>query len=297
VTKDGEKARPSVAILGAGAAGCTLAASLLQADRCSLTLGVRSIEPIVVHRGDVSEVEIPSDVQRLAISAEDRMDLLILALKAHQIAECGHWFSAIPMNAPVVAIQNGVEHESLVHAIAPGRVVVPAVLNCAARRTSATEVIVQKSVSVTAPIGRVSSMLAQIFSGSGTDIRCVDDIKTSLWRKMCEIAPTGLMAVHDAPAIIFRDPDVLVVARSLVTECVLVARAEGARLGVADIPPMLARWEIASPNAGSSILTDRRAGRRLEWESRHGAVARLGRVHAIPTPTTDGLVEALRSFG
>jgi 2-dehydropantoate 2-reductase len=48
-------------------------------------------------------------------------------------------------------------------------------------------------------------------------------------------------------------------------------------------------------DAGSSILTDRRAGRALEWEARNGAIGRLGRRHGGPTPVSDTIAALLHA--
>src|ERR1700685_3675390 len=49
--------------------------------------------------------------------------------------------------------------------------------------------------------------------------------------------------------------------------------------------------------AGSSILTDRLAGRPLEWEARNAIVRRLGARHGIPTPVSDVIVPLLAACG
>jgi 2-dehydropantoate 2-reductase len=44
---------------------------------------------------------------------------------------------------------------------------------------------------------------------------------------------------------------------------------------------------------GSSILFDREAGRRLEWEACNGVVRRIGARRGIPTPVSDVIVPLL----
>jgi 2-dehydropantoate 2-reductase len=44
---------------------------------------------------------------------------------------------------------------------------------------------------------------------------------------------------------------------------------------------------------GTSILTDREAGRPLEWDVRNDVIARRGRARGIPTPISDILVPLL----
>ena len=58
---------------------------------------------------------------------------------------------------------------------------------------------------------------------------------------------------------------------------------------------MIAWLEALPKDAGSSILTDRRAGRALEWEARNGVIGRLGRRHGVPTPVSDTVAALLHA--
>ena len=85
----------------------------------------------------------------------------------------------------------------------------------------------------------------------------------------------------DRPLGIMRRPDVAQVARDLIRECIMVGRAEGARLDEGLVEAIVT-WMVAGPtDAGTSMLTDRRAGRLLEADARNGAVVRIGARHGI----------------
>jgi 2-dehydropantoate 2-reductase len=86
-------------------------------------------------------------------------------------------------------------------------------------------------------------------------------------------------------------------AERLAAECVAVGRAEGAQLDDGIAAAAVGRLAAGPPGSGSSILTDRLAGRRLEWEARNGVVQRLGARHGIPTPVTDVIVPLLAVCG
>jgi len=76
-------------------------------------------------------------------------------------------------------------------------------------------------------------------------------------------------------------------------ECLAVARAEGAELGDEVPQAILDKFQASPADMGTSILTDREAGRPLEWDIRNGVVSRRGRAHGIPTPISDVLVPLL----
>ena len=52
----------------------------------------------------------------------------------------------------------------------------------------------------------------------------------------------------------------------------------------------------APADAGTSMLTDRRAGRFLEADARNGAVARIGARHGIETPLNRAVTALLDSI-
>jgi 2-dehydropantoate 2-reductase len=106
-----------------------------------------------------------------------------------------------------------------------------------------------------------------------------------------------LPARRGRPAGIFRNETVARLAERLADECVAVGRAEGARLDDALAAEIVARLAGGPAEAGSSILADRLAGRRLEWEARNGVVQRLGTRHGIPTPVSDVIVPLLAACG
>jgi 2-dehydropantoate 2-reductase len=54
---------------------------------------------------------------------------------------------------------------------------------------------------------------------------------------------------------------------------------------------------VAGPaDAGTSMLTDRRAGRLLEADARNGAVARIGARHGIATPLNRAVTALLEAI-
>jgi 2-dehydropantoate 2-reductase len=103
------------------------------------------------------------------------------------------------------------------------------------------------------------------------------------------------MALAGRPAEIFALDDLRSVATALAHECAAVARAEGASLSDADADEVIAWIDDLPPDAGSSILTDRLAGRALEWEARNAVIGRLARRHGIATPVSDTVAALLHA--
>jgi 2-dehydropantoate 2-reductase len=134
---------------------------------------------------------------------------------------------------------------------------------------------------------------ASLLDGSFLEVRLLEDLLTEAWRKLCTNAVGSLQALMGRPAGAFRRPELADLARSLARECVEVARAEGAALRAEQGDEVVAFLASLPPEAQSSILRDRLAGRPLEWDALVGVVRRLGARHGIPTPVADVVVPLL----
>lgn len=88
----------------------------------------------------------------------------------------------------------------------------------------------------------------------------------------------------------FTRADVGTLALTYLTECLAVARADGARLDRDEPARVLEKFRTSPSDTGTSILTDREAGRPLEWHVRNGVIQRKGRALLVPTPISDILV-------
>jgi 2-dehydropantoate 2-reductase len=92
---------------------------------------------------------------------------------------------------------------------------------------------------------------------------------------------------------IFRRDDVDALARRYLAECLAVARADGANLADSVAVEVVGMLAQSPPDITTSMLTDREAGRRLEWDIRNGVIRRKAAEHGIATPISDVLVPLL----
>jgi 2-dehydropantoate 2-reductase len=144
------------------------------------------------------------------------------------------------------------------------------------------------------PDGAAGEAFAALLGGAA-DVAVGGDFAREAWRKLCANAVSGVMALAGRPAEIFGLDDVRAIATVLAYECAAVARAEGAPLSNEDADDVIAWIVDLPPDAGSSILTDRLAGRTLEWEARNAVIGHLARRHAIPTPVSDTVAALLHA--
>jgi 2-dehydropantoate 2-reductase len=277
-----------VAVVGVGAIGATVAAAVQSAGGHELRLCLRTaVDRVVVERPDGTETAIDAPLLTSAADVDAPVDWVMLAVKAHQTAGAADWLAALCTPATTVAVlQNGIDHVERVAPLVGGAGVLPVVNWCPVEPVAPGRVRQRDALRLAVPDGSTGEAFAALL-GDDAEVAVGGEFALEAWRKLCVNAVSGVMALAGRPAEIFALDDVRTIARALADECAAVARAEGVDLSNRDVDELLAWLEALPKDAGSSILTDRRAGRALEWEARNGVIGRLGRRHGIPTPVSD----------
>ena len=284
-----------VAVLGVGAIGGVFGVRLCQSDKYDVTLCVRKpIDKLVVEtQGSVIESQVKCATEP---SETGPVDCVILAVKGHQVQDVAHWLEALVGDGTVIAVlQNGVEHKERVEPYARGAEVVPVVVNCPADRLAPGHVAQQGRAALVPEEGRGARLLASLYEGTDIQVKPTSDFTTASWEKLCNNIGAGpATALTDKGRGVLHEPDVAELCRGLVRECASVGRAEGAKLADDVAERSIERLKDAHPEATTSMLADRRAGRRIEADAMTGAVVRIGARHGIPTPL-NAAVHALLS--
>ncbi|EIC85687.1 oxidoreductase [Serratia sp. M24T3] len=284
---------PTVALIGPGAIGTTIAAALHEAGRTPVICG-RTAHQRLELRFDGGSVVVPGPVLNDPIKITGTFDLVFVAVKTTQVAAIAPWLTALCSEKTVVCVlQNGVEQVSQLTPYLSGGPILPSVVWFPAQRESDASVWLRAKPRLTLP----ETPATQIVLTALRDTRCTVDVAqdfTSVaWRKLLQNAAAGLMVLTGRRAGMFSRPDIAELAMAYLRECLEVARAAGAILGD-EVPQQIVEGFQSYPaDMGTSILADRQAGRPLEWDIRNGVVQRYGRVHNIPTPMSDLLVPLL----
>jgi 2-dehydropantoate 2-reductase len=277
-----------VAVVGVGAIGAAVAAAVQSAGGHELLLCARrALDGVVVELPDGSAVSVQGPLLTDPGRVDGTADWVLLAVKAHQTQGAAGWLSALCGPGSTVAVlQNGIDHIERVGPLVGGAHVLPVVNWCPVEPVAPGRVRQRDVLALAVPAGPAGEGLAALL-GDHAEVAVGGEFAREAWRKLCANAVSGVMALAGRPAEIFALDDVREVARALAHECAAVARAEGVELTERDADEVIAWLEALPTDAGSSILTDRLAGRTLEWEARNGVIGRLGRRHGVPTPVAD----------
>ncbi len=284
---------PTVALVGPGAIGTTIAAALHEVGRTPTICG-RTAHDHLELRFDGGQVVVPGPVHTDPAGIKKTFDLVFIAVKSTQIAAVAPWLSGLCSAKTVVCVlQNGVEQKALFAPYLSASSVLPSVVWFPAQREPDASVWLRESARLTLPDTPEARIVQTVLHGTRCAVDVATDFTTVAWRKLLQNAVGGLMVLAGRRAGMFSRADITGLAMSYLQECLAVARAEGAALSD-DVPQEIVdRFHCAPADLSTSILADRQAGHPLEWDCRNGVVQRYGRAHGIPTPISDLIVPLL----
>jgi len=281
-------------VVGPGAIGSTVAALLHAADRPVTLCGRTPRQSIQVKPDDGEPILVPGPVLTDPADITAPVDVVLLAVKDTQNAQAAGWLTRLCDEHTVVcALQNGVEQLERVGRHCPTATVVPAAVWISAEPGPDGSFRLRSRGRLVLPASPAAATVKAVFDGTDLPVDLDPHFTNSAWHKLLVNAVVGVMVLTGRRAGIFRRDDVATLARRYLAECLAVARADGATLGdevIDDIVGLLA----ASPvDVTTSMLTDREAGRPLEWDIRNGVISRKADQHGIATPISDVLVPLL----
>ncbi|CAI0712633.1 oxidoreductase [Serratia entomophila] len=285
--------QPTLALIGPGAIGTTIAAVLHEVDRTPVLCG-RTAHPQLILRHDEGQVVVPGPVLSNPAAISRPFDLVFVAVKTTQVADSANWLAALcDENTLVCALQNGVEQESLLEPYVKGAKILPSVVWFPAQREPDASVWLRAKPRLTLPDVPEAKRIADVLKGTGCAVELSTDFISIAWRKLLQNAVAGLMVLANRRAGMFARGDITELALAYLRECLAVARAKGALLSDNVPQEILDGFHRAPADLGTSILADRQANRPLEWDIRNGVIQRYGHSLGIPTPISDVLVPLL----
>lgn len=317
-----------ITIFGAGAIGGCLAAGLAGVEGVELSVIARGAHLEAIRRHGLKLVSQGREaVVQLRATAEPAelgpQDYVISALKAHQA-----WAAAAQMapllgpSTAVVTCQNGVpwwyfyrigggyegrrldavdRGDRQWRLIGPERAIGCVAYPAAEIATPGTvRHIYGNRFVLGEPNGEMSERLFQVsraLSQAGFEAVTLDDIRSEIWLKLWgNLCFNPLSALTRATLDrLATDPGARSVARAMMVE----AKALGERLGATFRIDIERRMEAAARIGAhrTSMLQDLEAGRAMEIDALLTAVAEMGRIVGIATPTIDLVLALVQELG
>ncbi|MBP1821093.1 2-dehydropantoate 2-reductase [Mycobacterium sp. OAE908] len=284
----------SIALIGPGAIGATVAAYLHAAGHPVLLCGHRPRSSIEVRPDDQAPITLPGPVHADPAEVDGPVDVVFIAVKDTQNEQAGVWLAGLCDNRTVVCVlQNGVEQVERVGRFCPTSTVVPAAVWLSAEVQPEGWVRVRTEPRLVLPDSEAAAVLAELLRPAGVIVELDPDFRTAAWHKLLVNAVVAVMVLTGRRSGAFRRDDVAALGRRYLAECLAVARAEGANLDDDVIDEIIGMLAQAPPDITTSMLTDREAGRPLEWDIRNGVILRKAAAHGIAAPISEVLVPLL----
>jgi 2-dehydropantoate 2-reductase len=284
----------SIALIGPGAIGATVAAYLHAAGHPVLLCGHTARESIEVRPDDHDPIELPGSVHTDPAEVDGSVDVVFIAVKDTQNERAAAWLARLCDEHTVVcALQNGVEQVDRVGRFCPSSTVVPAAVWISSEIQPHGWVRVRNQPRLVLPDTEAAAVLAELLRDAGVTVELDPDFSTAAWRKLLVNSVVGFMVLTGRRSGIFRRDDVAALGRRYLAECLAVARAEGADLGDEVIDEIVDTLAQSPPDITTSMLTDREAGKPLEWDIRNGVILRKAAAHGLATPISEVVVPLL----
>ncbi len=190
---------PTIALIGPGAIGTTIAAVLHDAGRKPLLCG-RTAHPELRLRHDEGETVVPGPVLTDPAAITRPVDLVFIAVKTTQNADSAGWLRALcDENTVVCALQNGVEQKAQLEPLVSGATVLPSVVWFPAQREPDASVWLRAKPRLTLPDVPQAQRVAEALRGTRCEVELSADFPTVAWRKLLQNAVAGLMVLANPP--------------------------------------------------------------------------------------------------
>jgi 2-dehydropantoate 2-reductase len=297
-----------VLIMGAGAVGAYFGARLQQAGEqvvfCTRGENLRAMREhgleIESYQGDFKLTVIATDDPKEYAP----YDLILFAVKSYDTDSAARQLAGtLAPEGILLTIQNGVENEEILcrhfpreavmggnsrvgaELIAPGRV-----MNTALGAIEFGEMD-----------GRITpraERLAEIFKRAGIYGELTSDLKTIRWYKLMGNNGTNPICALSLSTLgqVLSDEDGYELSRTLMTEAIVVGKAEGAKVSEDRVQVQLQAIQrhLDAFKIKPSTLQDLEKGKRLEYDAICGAVVRAAARHNIPVPATKTVYALLK---
>jgi 2-dehydropantoate 2-reductase len=285
-----------IAVVGPGAVGATVAAYLHNAGYPAVLCGRTPRDRLEVRPDGAEPIIVPGPVHTDPGEVGGPVDLVLLAVKATQLGEVARWLAVLcGEHTRVCVLQNGVEQVALVQPHCPQSTIVPAIVWFGSENQPGGWVRLRGEPRLTLPAS--AEPVISVLRSAGCVVTAATDFTTEAWRKLLVNALAGFMVLSGRRSGMFRRDDVAALARSYLAECLAVARAEGADLDDDVIDEMASMFGHAPEDMTTSMLSDREARRRLEWQIRNGVILRRARKHGLRAPISEVIVPLLAAAG
>ncbi|MEV6815650.1 2-dehydropantoate 2-reductase [Micromonospora sp. NPDC051296] len=295
--------RRRVLVLGAGAIGGLLAATLAESPELDILVAARRPIPgLTLGRRDATGDSPPVTAAVTPVADPallPPLDWVVVATKTYDTARLGTWLGTpAAATATILVAQNGVEHRERLAPFADRARVVPAIVTYGAERRGPGRVVQTLDGLVRVPADQGGRAFARLATPTSLRVEVVEDFATALWTKLAyNVVGNSLTTITDLPVReLGRRPELRRVAAALVAEVRAVAATQRANLPPDLAEAMLDEFAAFPATVRSSMWQDLHAGRRFEHDAISGALVRVARINDVAAPFSQMATDLLETL-
>ncbi len=283
----------NIGIFGIGCIGSIITKYLVQN---------KSNSHFFFNRSQKHEIRIQNEQQlttipiQIAKRIDGQLDWMIICLKEYQIKEAkSNIKQLIHPDTKLAIFRNGIQLAEDFTDITMRENIVETIIDCPTQRTATGDILQLRKAKIIVPKTSIASEFIQLFTNSDLDFTQTTDFKTEQWKKLIESSSIGsIQALKMKPCIIFKDPKIIEKYIHLINEGIAVANSTGINIERSFTEKLLNKLKHYPDSKGSSMLTDRLAGKQLELNAKIGAIVNIALQNKIKIPTTRRIYNSLQ---
>jgi len=282
-----------IGIFGVGAIGSVLAKHCLANSSNTCYFFNRSpLEKI--------EVRFKDEVFKCAISlttdASVKLDWLIICIKEyHYKAAIQQIQKSISEKTKIAIFKNGLDLAEQILPYAQRRNILETIIDCPVQRNMEGHYDQINEAKITLPNSSLANEFIQLFEAKSPSFNITNQFLTEQWMKLLASSALGAVQVATlSTSSILQEEQYLNLFKDLVHEAVIVADAEGVELPDNFEQSLIPKVLAYPPEKGSSMLSDKIAGKQLELNAKIGVILKKAKSHNLQLPVTEQIFHKIK---
>lgn len=284
-----------VGVLGLGAIGHLVAAQFLEKSGVQLHFFTRRDLKQFRFLSDTGQ-KVEQPIHCITSAEPLSLDWLFICLKAYHYDTATPWFEhLIDSKTKVVVLRNGLDLSTPLLPYTKAEQILPCLVDAPTQYDPSTQAYVQQAQArFGLPQHPLAKTLKDFLATSAIEVDINFDFKTASWEKLIESASLGaILCLTGQPCRILKQPSIRSLYQKALAEAVQVALADGAKIRPGYVEDMLKKGMSYPAEKGSSMLSDRLAGRPIEVMAKSGIISEKARALGIMTPLHDTFTSLL----
>jgi 2-dehydropantoate 2-reductase len=234
-----------------------------------------------------------------------RADLVLFCVKAYDTESAAERLGpAVGPDTVILPVQNGIDSAERIGRVVGSERVIGGLAGVSSV-VEAPGVIEHRAGPDVIQLGELdgppsarAERIAEALRRAGVKAQVRPDMRVALWEKFVLICGlSGLTALTRLPlGAVLACPETRALLQQAMEETESVGRAVGVAVPAGHAGRRMKFFEGSDPAIRGSLYYDLAAGRRLEIDTLHGTVVRLGRERGVPTPASFAVYAALKPY-